>query len=159
MSKVILNLQLACDKANGLPEKIDFIRWLQGALLLFRDDYESEVTIRLVNKKEIHKLNITYCGKNRPTNVLSFKFESPLKEINFPFLGDLVICRQIVESEAQKQKKKIKAHWAHIVIHGSLHLLGYNHLLEKEAIVMESLEKKIMQKLGYPDPYLKDKNF
>ncbi|SBT82023.1 Endoribonuclease YbeY [secondary endosymbiont of Trabutina mannipara] len=151
MSQVILNFQLACDNASGIPEKRDFIRWLKGALLLFRDYYE--VTIRLVNEDEIHKLNMTYRGKNRPTNILSFKFESTSK-VNLHFLGDLVICSQIVKREAQKQKKAIKAHWAHIVIHGSLHLLGYNHLLENEALVMESLETEIMQKFGYPDPYL-----
>ncbi|XOD69874.1 MAG: rRNA maturation RNase YbeY [Sodalis sp. (in: enterobacteria)] len=151
MSKVILNLQVACYNSFGLPEKVDFLRWLKGVLPQFRDC--SEVTIRLVDEADIQELNLTYCGKNKPTNVLSFPFDPPPK-VNLPLLGDLVICRQIVEQETQQQGKMLEAHWAHMVVHGSLHLLGYNHIVHEEILEMELLEKEIMQKLGYPDPYL-----
>lgn len=155
MSELILDLQLACDKAHGLPAEADFLRWLQGVLPLFRDC--SEVTVRLVDEAESHELNLTYRGKDRPTNVLSFPFEAP-PEVELPLLGDLVICRQVVEREAQQQEKALEAHWAHMVAHGSLHLLGYDHILDEEALEMESLETEIMQKLGYPDPYLAEKD-
>ncbi|OIV47860.1 rRNA maturation RNase YbeY [Sodalis sp. TME1] len=155
MSEVILDLQLACDDARDLPAEADFLRWLQGVLPLFRD--YAEVTVRLVDEAESHELNLTYRGKDRPTNVLSFPFEAP-PEVELPLLGDLVICRQVVEREAQQQEKALEAHWAHMVVHGSLHLLGYDHILDEEALEMESLETEIMQKLGYPDPYLAEKD-
>ncbi|PLK59281.1 rRNA maturation RNase YbeY [Candidatus Palibaumannia cicadellinicola] len=151
MSRIMLDLQLACyDKCNLPPEKA-FMRWLQGVLPLFRD--QAEVTIRLVDEAESSHLNKTYRGKNYPTNVLSFPFEA-LPEVELLLLGDIVICRQVVEREAQEQNKIPEAYWAHMVIHGSLHLLGYNHFREEEAKKMEKLETEIMQKLGYSDPYL-----
>ncbi|AEI74923.1 putative rRNA maturation factor [Candidatus Moranella endobia PCVAL] len=153
MSKVRLelDLQLACDDKYGLPAEADFRRWLLGVLPLFRD--YAEVTVRLVDEVEIHALNLTYCGKDKPTNVLAFTLEAP-PEIELTSLGDLVICRQVVEYEAKQQGKALEAHWAHMVVHGSLHLLGYDHVLEIEAIQMESIETAIMQNLGYPDPYI-----
>ncbi|CUX96348.1 Endoribonuclease YbeY [Candidatus Gullanella endobia] len=154
MSDVILNLQIACDETRYLPDKDDFLRWLREVLPRFRD--YSEVTIRLVDEAESHELNIIYSGKNRPTNILSFPLELAL-EVKLSLIGDLVICCQVIEREAQQQGKTLEAHWAHIVIHGSLHLLGYDHILNKEALEMELLETKIMQKLGYPDPYLSEK--
>lgn len=154
MSEVILVLQLACDDTCNLPAKADFQRWVQGALSLFRD--YAEVTVRLVDEAESHALNLTYRGKDRPTNVLSFPFKAP-PEVKMPLLGDLVICRQVVEYEAQQERKALEAHWAHMVVHGSLHLLGYNHILDTKALEMESLETEIMQKLGYQDPYFSEK--
>lgn len=150
MCKVILNLQIACNNSHGLPKKSVFMHWLQEVLLLFHD--KVEVNIRLVDETESRMLNMTYCSKDFPTNVLSFPFESPL-ELEVPLLGDLVICRQIVEREAQEQHKLLESHWAHMVIHSSLHLLGYNHSLNKEAEEMEALETEIMTKLGYQNPY------
>ncbi|OZI14399.1 rRNA maturation RNase YbeY [Sodalis-like symbiont of Philaenus spumarius] len=154
MSDVILDLQLACDEAQGLPTEADFLRWLQGVLPRFRDC--AEATVRLVDEAESHELNMTYRGKDRPTNVLSFPFEAP-PEVELPLLGDLVICRQVVEREAQQQEKALEAHWAHMIVHGSLHLLGYDHIKDEEALEMEALETEIMQTLGYPDPYLAEK--
>lgn len=152
MSKVILDLQLACnDSSNLLPSKKDFIRWINSLLPLFND--KTELTIRLVEEYEIHKLNMIYRSEDRPTNILSFSFESP-QNVKLPLLGDLVICSTVVEKEAINQGKTLDAHWAHIIIHGSLHLLGYDHILHKEAQQMEKLETEIMKKLGYPDPYL-----
>lgn len=155
MSEVILDLQLACNKTHGLPAEADFQRWLQGVLSPFQD--QTEVTIRIVDESESHKLNMTYLGKDRPTNVLSFPFEAP-PEVTLPLLGDLVICRQVVEREAHEQEKILEAHWAHMVIHSTLHLLGYNHILDNEVLEMESLETEIMQKLGYLDPYFAELN-
>ncbi|UQY45345.1 rRNA maturation RNase YbeY [Erwinia sp. PK3-005] len=154
MSQVILDLQLACEQASGLPSEADFRRWLEAVLLQFQP--ESEVTIRVVDEAESHDLNLTWRGKDKPTNVLSFPFEAP-PGIELPLLGDLVICRQVVEQEAAEQEKALEAHWAHMVIHGTLHLLGYDHIEDDEAEEMESLETEIMLALGYPDPYISEK--
>ncbi|QCR36783.1 rRNA maturation RNase YbeY [Nissabacter sp. SGAir0207] len=155
MSNVILDLQIACEETAGLPAEADFQRWLDTVLPQFQE--ESEVTIRLVDEAESHELNLTYRGKDKPTNVLSFPFEAP-PGIEMPLLGDLIICRQVVEQEAKEQEKALEAHWAHMVVHGTLHLLGYDHIVDEEAEEMESLETEIMQGMGYPDPYLSEKD-
>lgn len=116
MSQVILDLQLACENHAGLPDEAQFQRWLDGVIPQFQE--EAEVTIRLVDEAESHDLNLTYRGKDKPTNVLSFPFEAPAG-IEMPLLGDLIICRQVVEQEAQEQSKPLEAHWAHMVVHGS----------------------------------------
>lgn len=150
---VTLDLQLACADPQGLPDAADFQRWLDAAVLPFQA--EAEVTIRLVDEAESQSLNRTYRGKDKPTNVLSFPFECP-PGIELPLLGDLIICRQVVEREAAEQGKALAAHWAHMVVHGSLHLLGYDHIEDQEAEEMESLEREFMANLGYPDPYQDD---
>lgn len=155
MSQVILDLQIACADSQGLPAEADFQQWLEAVLPQFQE--VSEVTIRVVDKAESHELNLTYRGKDKPTNVLSFPFEAP-PEIELPLLGDLIICRQVVEQEAVEQEKALLAHWAHMVVHGSLHLLGYDHIVDDEAEEMESIETEIMQSLGYPDPYISEKD-
>ncbi|UCB31759.1 rRNA maturation RNase YbeY [Duffyella gerundensis] len=154
MSEVILDLQQACESDVGLPPESDFQRWLEAVLPQFQE--ESEVTIRLVDEAESQQLNHTYRGKEKPTNVLSFPFEAP-PGIELPLLGDLIICRQVVEREAVEQEKSLEAHWAHMVIHGSLHLLGYDHIEDDEAEEMEDIETEIMLALGYPDPYISEK--
>jgi probable rRNA maturation factor len=154
MSAVILDLQLACADGNNLPAETDFQRWLEAAVMPFQP--ESEVTIRLVDEAESNELNLTYRGKDKPTNVLSFPFEAP-PGIELPLLGDLIICRQVVEQEAAEQGKTVEAHWAHMVVHGTLHLLGYDHIEDEEAEEMEALETEIMLALGYPDPYISEK--
>lgn len=154
MSEVILDLQQACESDVGLPPESDFQRWLEAVLPQFQE--ESEVTIRLVDEAESQQLNHTYRGKEKPTNVLSFPFEAPTG-IELPLLGDLIICRQVVEREAVEQEKSLEAHWAHMVIHGSLHLLGYDHIEDDEAEEMEGIETEIMLALGYPDPYISEK--
>ena len=113
------------------------------------------MTVRIVDEAESNELNLTYRGKDKPTNVLSFPFEAP-PGLELPLLGDLVICRQVVEREAQEQGKPLMAHWAHMVVHGSLHLLGYDHIEDEEAEEMEALERDIMQELGFADPYQSD---
>lgn len=154
MNNLIIDLQLACEKQQGLPTLAQLQHWAEMAVKPQQPDIE--MTIRIVDEAESHHLNLTYRGKDKPTNVLSFPFESPA-EIALPLLGDLVICRQIVEQEAEQQNKPLLAHWAHMVVHGSLHLLGYDHIEEQEAQEMESLETEIMQQLGFTDPYLSEK--
>ena len=154
MSEVILDLQLACEETTGLPDEALFQRWLDAVLPKFQP--QSEVTIRIVDEEESHHLNLTYRGKDKPTNVLSFPFEAP-PEVELPLLGDLIICRQVVEQEAIEQQKSAEEHWAHMVVHGCLHLLGYDHIEDDEAEEMESLETEILAELGYADPYLAEK--
>ncbi|MFM4746324.1 rRNA maturation RNase YbeY [Aeromonas veronii] len=150
---VTLDLQLASASTYGLPTEAQLQGWLDGTILGFQQ--EAEVTVRIVDEAESNELNLTYRGKDKPTNVLSFPFEAP-PGLELPLLGDLVICRQVVEREAEEQGKPLMAHWAHMVVHGSLHLLGYDHIEDEEAEEMEALERDIMQELGFADPYLND---
>ena len=150
---VTLDLQLACADSAGLPTEADFQRWLDAAVLPFQE--EAEVTIRIVDEAESNQLNLTYRGKDKPTNVLSFPFECP-PGVELPLLGDLIICRQVVEREAEEQGKPLLAHWAHMVVHGSLHLLGYDHIEDEEAEEMEALEIEFMAALGFDNPYQDD---
>ena len=154
MSKMIIDLQIACEQESGLPTAEQIEQWATAAVQPQSD--EVEMTVRIVDEAESHALNLNYRGKDRPTNVLSFPFECP-DEVELPLLGDLVICRQVVEREAQEQDKPVMAHWAHMVVHGSLHLLGYDHIEDDEAEEMESLETQIMTGLGFVDPYLSEK--
>ncbi|KJG20225.1 metal-binding heat shock protein [Photobacterium iliopiscarium] len=151
---IYLDLQLATADETGLPTEAEFQQWLNAAVTPFQAD--AEVTILLVDKQESHALNLEYRGKDRPTNVLSFPFEAP-PEIEMNLLGDLIICRQVVEAEALEQQKPLNAHWAHMVVHGSLHLLGYDHIEDDEAEEMEALETEIMQNMGFIDPYISEK--
>ncbi|WP_429043931.1 rRNA maturation RNase YbeY [Aeromonas hydrophila] len=150
---VTLDMQLASASTDGLPSEAQLQSWLDGTILGFQQ--EAEVTVRIVDEAESNELNLTYRGKDKPTNVLSFPFEAP-PGLELPLLGDLVICRQVVEHEATEQGKPLMAHWAHMVVHGSLHLLGYDHIEDDEAEEMEALERDIMQELGFADPYLND---
>ena len=154
MGKMIIDLQIACEQETGLPTLEQIEQWATAAVQPQSD--EVEMTVRIVDEAESHALNLNYRGKDRPTNVLSFPFECP-DEVELPLLGDLVICRQVVEREAQEQEKPLMAHWAHMVVHGSLHLLGYDHIEDDEAEEMESLETQIMTGLGFADPYLSEK--
>ena len=114
----------------------------------------AEMTIRIVDEKEMTMLNGTYRGKQYPTNVLSFPFDmSDDINLEIPLLGDLVICAAVVEREALDQQKSVEAHWAHMVVHGTLHLLGYDHEKESDANVMEAKEINILQALGFNNPY------
>jgi len=154
MGRIFIDLQIATENLEGLPTEEQIVQWATSAVQPEGD--EVEMTVRIVDEAESHELNLTYRGKDRPTNVLSFPFECP-DEVELPLLGDLVICRQVVEREAAEQEKPLMAHWAHMVVHGSLHLLGYDHIEDNEAEEMESLETQIMQGLGFDDPYLAEK--
>lgn len=149
-----LDLQLAVETEEGLPSVDDFQQWLDKTVPLFQP--QAELTIRIVDIEESQQLNHDYRGKDKPTNVLSFPFEAP-PGIELDLLGDLIICRQVVEKEAIEQDKPQQAHWAHMVVHGTLHLLGYDHIDDDEAEEMESLETEILQSMGFEDPYLAEK--
>ncbi|MEE6076595.1 rRNA maturation RNase YbeY [Avibacterium paragallinarum] len=154
MKDVIVDLQIAAENSENLPTEQQFQQWATVAVQA--ENLQPEITIRVVDEAESQSLNATYRGKDYPTNVLSFPFECP-EEVELPLLGDLVICRQVVEREAQEQGKPLMAHWAHMVVHGCLHLLGYDHIEDDEAEEMEGLETEIMQDLGFADPYLAEK--
>jgi len=135
--------------AADLPDIDSFNSWVSAARL---DEGRSSVVIRIVDHDESRQLNRDYRGKDRPTNVLSFPFEAPAG-VPEEHLGDLVICAPVVATEAAEQHKPLMAHWAHMVVHGILHLQGFDHQNSDEAEEMESLERKILADLGYPDPY------
>ncbi|MDA0146901.1 rRNA maturation RNase YbeY [Vibrio sp. LaRot3] len=149
-----LDLQLAVEQEDGLPSFEDIHLWLSKTVSQFQP--QAEVTVRIVDEQESHQLNLEYRGKDKPTNVLSFPFEAP-PGIEMDLLGDLIVCRQVVEQEAIEQEKPLSAHWAHMIVHGSLHLLGYDHIEDDEAEEMESLETEIMQSMGFEDPYISEK--
>lgn len=145
-----LDLQIALEMP-GLPDATDFRRWAEAALAGAGYTQEAELTIRIVNEAESTALNETYRHKQGPTNVLSFPFVAP-QEVDSSLLGDIVICAPVVLREAVSQDKTPEAHWAHLVAHGVLHLLGYDHD-EAQAAEMEALEVRILTDLGYADPY------
>lgn len=146
----MLDLQIV-SKAETLPSEPEFLTWLSAAI--DGASPTAEITIRIVDEAESQQLNHDYRDKDRPTNVLSFPFQAPPGVEEVPILGDLVICAPVVQREAAEQQKNCQAHWAHLVIHGTLHLLGYDHIEESEALIMESREKEILAALSLPDPY------
>lgn len=149
---ITLDLQLA-SSAGNLPTAAQIQQWLEAAILPFQAD--AEVTVRIVDNEESQQLNNDYRGKDKPTNVLSFPFQCP-PGIELPLLGDLVICAPVVAAEATEQQKSLQAHWAHMVVHGSLHLLGFDHINDDDAEQMEAEEVTILQQLGFTNPYLLD---
>lgn len=147
---ITLDFQLASDAAN-IPTESQFQSWLNAAVTPFQQ--VAEVTIRVVDEAESQQLNFDYREKDKPTNVLSFPFQQPPGIEELPLLGDLVICAQVVAREAAEQNKSLDAHWAHMVVHGCLHLLGFDHITEDEAQEMEAEEIQILADLGFPNPY------
>jgi probable rRNA maturation factor len=132
-----------------LPGDARFEEWTAAAL---RDRRRAELTLRLVDADESRRLNRQYRGRDAATNVLAFPADLPAG-IDVPLLGDVVICAPLVEEEARRQGKDPLAHWAHLTIHGILHLLGFDHQTASEAERMEALETELMASLGLPDPY------
>lgn len=151
-----LDLQIATDM-GGLPGQSELDHWSRAALEGRRE--HAAITIRVVDEPEGRALNLRYRGLDRPTNVLSFPFEAPpglTPEETGYLIGDLVICAPVVAREAAGQGKRLCAHWAHLVVHGVLHLLDYDHLTDDEAAEMELLETAILGGLGFPPPYEED---
>lgn len=146
---ILVDLQIACDN-NNLPSLKNFQTWAEAALARYNRSFE--LTIRLVSSEESQQLNAQYRNKDKPTNVLSFPFEVP-EGIELDLLGDLIVCADVVANEAKAQNKSINAHWAHMIIHGCLHLLGYDHISDEEAEEMEDLEIQILAQLKIADPY------
>jgi len=146
----------------------DFCLWATSALIFARsqskdnDDNNADsnrpdfdMTIRIVDINEGKTLNFTYRKKDYATNVLSFPFDVPegIEGIDVNLLGDIIICAPIVSQEANEQHKTERSHWAHLAIHGTLHLLGFDHVDDSDAEIMEAIEVKTMAKLGFTDPY------
>jgi probable rRNA maturation factor len=150
----IVDLQIACN-TDEVPSIEQFQRWVDNTLNEVMDSSDKsifELTIRLVDKNESQQLNCQYRGIDKPTNVLSFPFEVP-DDIELNLLGDLVICIDVMKKEAQSQNKALFDHWAHLVIHGCLHLVGFDHISDNEATIMEALEVKILETLNINNPY------
>jgi len=137
---------------RSLPSTAKFKLWVNTVLT---DKMPAaELVIRIVDKTEMTTLNSTYRHKAKPTNVLSFPFDMPEECADeCPILGDIIICAEVVREEAIAQQKILEAHWAHMVVHGTLHLLGYDHEHETDAQKMESEEINILHKLGFSNPY------
>lgn len=149
----LIDLQIA-SKNQSIPSELKFNLWVSSALDGLRDD--GEVSIRVVEPDEIRQLNDQYRSKNKTTNILSFPFEIPEgvpKEAIGELLGDLIICADVVTEEAKSQQKPVENHWAHMVIHGTLHLIGYDHVNDADAEIMEQMERDILARLQIPDPY------
>lgn len=158
----ILHLQKAT-QSKSLPSRLRFTRWTEAVLnpsLLSSSVLKQrvkkfkspELTFRLVDEAESAELNETYRHKQGPTNVLSFPTEA-IPGIDWFYLGDIVMCAPLVLKEAAAQNKIPSAHWAHLTIHGILHLLGFDHIEEQDAIIMEGLEIELLSKMGLPNPY------
>ena len=147
-----MKLQLHLDNpaAESAPRRQDMARCIEAALA--HKLARAELSVRLVGEAEMAALNRRYRGRDAPTNVLAFGADLPA-DIEHPLLGDIVLCPAVLRREAQAQGKSEAQHWAHLLIHGSLHLLGYNHEQAEEAQQMETLETKILAGLGYPCPY------
>jgi probable rRNA maturation factor len=145
---ITIDVQYASGNSD-IPDKKKLTRWAEACLESFVED--AELTIRIVGEEEISRLNKTWRGFDMPTNVLSFPAGG--NEIVPQLLGDVVICAPIINKEASEQNKTLDAHWAHMVIHGILHLMGYDHTHKHDAEEMEALEIKKLKLLKYPDPY------
>ncbi|GGE57133.1 endoribonuclease YbeY [Streptosporangium jomthongense] len=148
MNQLTVDFQKVFD-GPGVPSESRFQDWARAAWL---EQDPSEVTIRIVDIDESRALNHQFRGQDKPTNVLSFPFEAPAG-ITVPLAGDLVICAPVVEDEAREQAKSPLAHWAHMVVHGMLHLQGYDHINDKDAEAMEALEIRLLAQLGISNPY------
>ena len=148
-----VNLCLDIDNVSThtVPSAAQFESWVRAALESERDD--AEISLRIVDTDEIVALNQRYRGKDYATNVLSFPADLP-PALKLPHLGDIVICAPVVEREAIEQNKPALAHWAHMIVHGTLHLLGYDHIEDADAAVMETLEIEILRALNFANPYL-----
>lgn len=141
---------------TGLPTRPQFRKWVMAALTGAGRRFDSEVAIRLVDAPEGQSMNLQYRHKDYATNVLSFPAEVPEglpEDFDFPQLGDLIICAPVVAREAAEQNKKLDDHYAHLTVHGVLHLLGFDHIEDEEAEEMEALERQILATLQIEDPY------
>lgn len=145
-----MKLELTVQRATRrpIPDVRDMRRWAIAALRGLRR-VRATVLVRLVDERESAELNSRYRGKPGPTNVLSFSYGQKSTR----YLGDIVICAPLVQREAKENNKKIKDHWAHLIVHAILHLRGYDHEQEADAARMEALEIRILKRLGFPDPY------
>lgn len=145
-----LDLQLACE-GHPIPEQQQFLAWAKAALV--KPIGDEELTIRVVDTGECQTLNRDYRSQDKPTNVLSFPADLP-DEVEVNLLGDIIICAPVVATEADQQNKAVNDHWAHMIVHGVLHLQGYDHIDTAQAEIMEQLEIDILARHGVGNPYL-----
>ncbi|NOQ63312.1 MAG: rRNA maturation RNase YbeY [Methyloprofundus sp.] len=145
-----MDIQRVSESAT-IPSDTELNLWVQQALYDYQQD--AEVLIRVVDQQEMIDLNTQYRNKQGPTNILSFPFEVPELITDLFLLGDLVICATVMEQEAVTQEKMLQDHWAHIIVHGILHLLGYDHVVNDDAMEMEAKEILILQQLNIINPY------
>ncbi|NOX08059.1 MAG: rRNA maturation RNase YbeY [Gammaproteobacteria bacterium] len=148
-SDIVVEVQRVLD-AIDLPSDEQLKVWVDAGVDQKYSGYE--MVIRIVDETESASLNDRYRHKSGATNVLSFTADIP-EGVDLPLLGDLVICAPVVAQEAKEQMKGLSAHWAHMVVHGALHLQGYDHQDEEEAQVMELIEREVLEGLGFADPY------
>jgi probable rRNA maturation factor len=155
-----LQIDISIASTEPTPQESDIKSWIIAALT--DRQLDTEISVRLVGIEEMSQLNHDYRNKTGPTNVLSFPAGLP-EDLKLPLLGDIVICTPIVLQEAVDQGKPAQAHWAHMTVHGTLHLLGYDHVEDEDALVMESMETAILASLHFPCPYgadvLRQENF
>jgi len=142
-------------ESAGQPDPQQIQIWIDTALADY--DQDTEIVVRIVGEQESAELNEQYRHKSGPTNILSFPVDVP-EGIELDLLGDLVICAPVVEKEALEQEKALEHHWAHIIVHGVLHLLGYDHIDDDEAELMENKEIAILNKLHINNPYIEVKD-
>ena len=142
-------VQRAC-AASGVPPSAKLVRWAEAALAGRSEG--TQMTVRVVDEEEGAELNERYRRRAGPTNVLAFAFDAP-ELPSARILGDVVVCAPVAAREAREHAKRLDAHWAHLVVHGTLHLLGYDHDRTENATEMEAAEREILGRLGYPDPY------
>ena len=144
-------IDVDCASADsGIPGAPSMRRWVRAAL--GAEHAGAELSVRIVDEPEMRALNARYRHKDYPTNVLSFPAGLP-PGVDVPLLGDIVVCAPVVNREAAEQHKAARAHWAHMLVHGTLHLLGHDHERARDAAVMEALEVRILAGLKFPDPY------
>ncbi|HEX6612266.1 MAG TPA: rRNA maturation RNase YbeY [Rhodanobacteraceae bacterium] len=151
MAPAELHLSYAVPR-RGIPSAASFRRWVEAALAGARHRKSAELSIRIVGAREGRELNHRYRGRDYATNVLSFAAELP-RGVPSPLLGDIVICAPVVAREAREQHKPVRDHYAHLAVHGVLHLLGFDHQSDKNAAKMEALETRVLAGLGIDDPY------
>lgn len=142
------NIESDLDDAR-VPDDDAFRLWAESAYLC---DDDVVASFQVVNQDEMRELNRKYRNQDKPTNVLSFPMQLP-DEVNIKLLGDLALCADVINIEAEKQAKNRNAHWAHMVVHGMLHLQGYDHVNDEGAATMEATEINILSKLGFENPY------
>ncbi|MGQ3891462.1 rRNA maturation RNase YbeY [Legionella sp. CNM-4043-24] len=154
--KHVIDIQIACNNPPPVSES-DLSAWISAVL----DEHgsERELTLRLVNSDEISELNKTYRKKDGPTNVLAFPSSLPEHiSLDHAFLGDIIVCPEVLATESVEQQIPLNAHWAHIIIHGTLHLLGYDHYEEPDITNMQTMETRLMTHFGFPNPWQQEDN-
>ena len=150
----VLDIQIV-SQSKQLPDQEQFQYWVDAVLK--DESQDSELVIRIVDEAEMIQFNDQYRDKKGPTNILSFPFEIP-EGVDSNLLGDILVCAPVVEKEAKQQHKELDNHWAHMIVHGVLHLLGYDHVGDQDAEEMEALEIKILKKIKIRNPYEEKSN-